>query len=266
MKPLHLLTFITLILLSTSALANVQKNETPLITPIIQAQDGAIGVPTTTAKWWQLFKPKSKNEKVLKGVHPDLRVKLEAVYDVMKERGYDMRPMEGMRSEARQAALLASNAGVTSVGAGMSCHNHGYAVDSVMHVNGKPTWNMHDPHVRDGYKLFGELVQAVDLEWGGNWTTLQDYPHVEMKTECRTAIRAKRTGQKAPAMVASVSEDTVQMMLYTYQNPAPTESQICGFDQPCEAVLMYAMMCPAKQQFPTWWTPFQYDMFGTGTV
>lgn len=194
------------------------------------------------ARWWNVFK-KKRNEKMWSGVHPDLRTKLEAVYDMMAQRGFDVRPMEGMRSEARQAALLASNSGVTSVGAGMSCHNHGYAVDSVMHVDGKPTWDMNDPHVREGYMLFGEMVEAVGLDWGGSWLSFKDYPHVEMKSQCHVAIRAKRSGTKAPVMIADSSQIPPDILLsaFAYQ----PMGEICPFDSPCEEkIYLAAQICP----------------------
>ncbi|HDX0898255.1 TPA: M15 family metallopeptidase [Stenotrophomonas maltophilia] len=200
-------------------------------------------------QWWNFFK-KKRNEKLWKGVHPDMRTKLEAVYDVMAQRGFDMRPMEGMRSEARQAALLASNSGVTGVGAGMSCHNHGYAMDSVLHVDGKPTWDMNDPHVREGYMLFGEMVQAVGLDWGGAWASLKDYPHVEMKSQCRVAIRAKRSGHKAPAMIADASQVSPAILLsaFAYQ----PMGEICPFDSPCEEQIYLAVqICPSPEA-QTW--------------
>lgn len=196
------------------------------------------------AQWWNFFK-KKHSQKIWKGVHPDLKMKLEAVYEAMAQRGYDMRPLEGVRSEARQAALLASNTGVTSVGAGMSCHNHGYAIDSVMHVDGKPTWDIDNAHVREGYLMFGELTQALGLEWGGSWTRIQDYPHVEMKVECRQAIRAYRIGKKPPIMVASLDMADPALVIAAHFNSTALAT-ICTFDQPCESQFgIVAQMCPS---------------------
>lgn len=141
-------------------------------------------------KQWKQSQQQSQN--VLRSVHPSLSDKLQEVYAVMQSNGYDMRALEGHRSEKRQAALLASNTGVTSVGAGRSCHNYRLAVDSVVYVNGKPSWDLSNTHVRDGYMLYGRLVQAVGLEWGGAWKTLKDYPHAEMHDECVASVRARK--------------------------------------------------------------------------
>lgn len=129
------------------------------------------------------------------GVHPDLRLKLEAIQGVMREEGFDLRLMEGFRSDARQAALLATGDGVTQVGAGRSCHNHGFAVDMVIHVRNRPSWDLTHSHVRDGYARFGALATAAGLRWGGAWIDFQDMPHVEMRDECLVAMRSLRRGE-----------------------------------------------------------------------
>ncbi|MGZ0119573.1 M15 family metallopeptidase [Stenotrophomonas rhizophila] len=140
----------------------------------------------------QFRQSQQQSQKVLRSVHPSLSDKLQEVYAVMQSNGYDMRALEGHRSEKRQAALLASNTGVTTVGAGRSCHNYRLAVDSVVYVDGKPSWDLNNAHVRDGYMLYGKLVQAVGLEWGGAWKTLKDYPHAEMHDECVASVRARK--------------------------------------------------------------------------
>lgn len=145
-------------------------------------------------------------ERIWKGIHPDLREKIEAIQEVMRDEGFDLRPVEGYRSPERQAALLASASGVTSVGAWSSCHNYGLALDAAIYVNGKPSWNLGDPHVIAGYERFGELAEILGLNWGGRWTSPKDYPHVEMKIECGQSKWAKRHGQTLPKFLASAGE------------------------------------------------------------
>jgi len=129
------------------------------------------------------------------GVHPELRSTLERIALQMKGEGYDLRLMEGYRSEQRQAELLASQKGVTQVGPGSSCHNHGWAADMVIHKRGRPSWDLKDEQVRQGYQRFGELAQQAGLRWGGAWKSFKDMPHVEMRSECLVAIRSYRAGQ-----------------------------------------------------------------------
>ena len=112
---------------------------------------------------------------------------MEAVQAQLAAEGFDVRPVEGYRSPERQAALLASGSGVTSVGAFSSCHNFGLALDAAVFINGEPSWNLDDAHVMAGYQRFGELAEIVGLNWGGRWTSPKDYPHVELKAECGQA-------------------------------------------------------------------------------
>lgn len=153
---------------------------------------------------YRFFHP--AQERAWKGVHPDLREKIEAIQEVMEAEGFDLRPIEGYRSPERQAVLLASASGVTSVGAWSSCHNYGLALDAAIYVDGKPSWDLIDPHVLAGYERFGELAEILGLNWGGRWTSPKDYPHVEMKAECGQSKWAKRHGQPLPNFVASAGE------------------------------------------------------------
>jgi uncharacterized protein YcbK (DUF882 family) len=141
-------------------------------------------------------------------VDPDLLTKLNRVYATMKTEGYTVMPVETFRSPERQAGLLASGAGVTTVGAMRSCHQYGLAVDSVVFRDGVPQFDLDDDWVMHGYERFGELVMAEGLEWGGNWTNPRDYGHAEKRIECRAAIRS------APQYFAALS---MRLSMATYQ-------------------------------------------------
>ncbi len=137
------------------------------------------------------------------GVDPILRQKVEPVLKQLKQEGYDVRMVEGMRSPKRQAQLLASGQGVTKAGPGRSCHNWGLAIDSAVYVNGKPSWDLDNPHVAQGYARYGELAKQAGLSWGGDWKDPVDMPHVELKSDCRVAKRhQKRVERSADIMLA----------------------------------------------------------------
>ncbi|WP_051876391.1 M15 family metallopeptidase [Xanthomonas euvesicatoria] len=159
---------------------------------------------------YRFFHPKS--ERTWKGVSPALREKVEAVQAQLAAEGFDVRPVEGYRSPERQAALLASGSGVTSVGAFSSCHNFGLAVDAAVFVNGEPSWNLGDAHVMAGYQRFGELAEIVGLNWGGRWTSPRDYPHVELKQECGQAKWAYRQGRKPGAFPSVTGEPSSEVL------------------------------------------------------
>lgn len=126
------------------------------------------------------------------GMDPLLKAKLENIYAQLRREGYDVRLVEGHRSEKRQAELLATGQGVTQVGPGRSCHNYGLAADSAVFKRGQATWDLNDEWVRRGYERYGELATKAGLRWGGHWTTFKDLPHVELRNDCRVAIRERR--------------------------------------------------------------------------
>ncbi|WP_228076640.1 M15 family metallopeptidase [Novilysobacter ciconiae] len=124
-------------------------------------------------------------------IAPDFQQRVLAIYRVMREvHGYEMVLVEGYRSPERQASLAAKGGAVTRAGAGQSCHQYGLAVDSALYRDGRLQWDMEDPWTRRGYFLYGELAVEAGLEWGGNWRSIKDYVHLELKSDCRQARRA----------------------------------------------------------------------------
>ena len=124
-------------------------------------------------------------------IAPDFQQRVLAIYRVMRDvHGYEMVLVEGYRSPERQAALAAKGGAVTRAGAGQSCHQYGLAVDSALYRDGRLQWDMEDPWTRRGYFLYGELAVEAGLEWGGNWRSIKDYVHLELKSDCRQARRA----------------------------------------------------------------------------
>lgn len=122
----------------------------------------------------------------------DLQQRVLAVFKVMREQyGYDMVLTEGYRSPERQAGLPKS---VTRAGPWQSCHQFGLAADSAVFRNGKLQWDLGDAWVRRGYMLYGQLARQAGLEWGGDWRSFKDLPHVERSALCAAAKRARRNG------------------------------------------------------------------------
>lgn len=113
------------------------------------------------------------------GLKPRVERATEAVISEMKKKGHQVRLVQGFRSKAEQDKLYAqgrtsSGAVVTNAKAGESLHNYGVAVDFVF--------------VQEGYnassllwETLGEVGTRQGFEWGGDWTSLVDKPHFEMK-------------------------------------------------------------------------------------
>lgn len=122
----------------------------------------------------------------------DLQQRVLAVYRVMREQyGYEMVIVEGYRSPERQAALPAA---VTRAGPWQSCHQYGLAVDSAVFRDGKLQWDLGDEWVRNGYMLYGRLSREAGMQWGGDWRSFKDYPHVENTPACAAARKARLRG------------------------------------------------------------------------
>jgi len=125
-------------------------------------------------------------------VDPDLQQRVLAIYQVMRERhGIEMVLVEGYRSPERQAELSRGGR-ATNAGAWASCHQYGLALDSAPLRDGKLQWNMSDPATRDAYFLYGKLAEQAGLRWGGNWSSLKDYVHVELHERCTQAKQERR--------------------------------------------------------------------------
>lgn len=69
---------------------------------------------------------------------------------------------------------------VTNAGPGESWHNYGRAFDAVPLVNGQAAWNV--GRFKDLWQIYGNSVESIGLEWGGNWTSFKDYPHCQLAT------------------------------------------------------------------------------------
>jgi peptidoglycan L-alanyl-D-glutamate endopeptidase CwlK len=111
----------------------------------------------------------------------DFRQRLLLVFKLMRERyGYDMALLEGYRSPERQAMLFSRGLQVTRAGANQSYHQFGLAADCAFYRDGKLVISEKDPWAMRGYQLYGELAEAAGLRWGGRWTTLMDFGHVEL--------------------------------------------------------------------------------------
>jgi peptidoglycan L-alanyl-D-glutamate endopeptidase CwlK len=71
---------------------------------------------------------------------------------------------------------------VTNAKGGQSFHNYGLAIDIVLIIDGKATWDRGTDFDRDGQSDFMEVVKIFKKYgwfWGGDFRTFKDYPHFE---------------------------------------------------------------------------------------
>lgn len=116
----------------------------------------------------------------LDGVHPILRDKVRIILDVMDKVGHPMRVTDGVRTTAEQQALAAKVPKVTNCDGVIKKSNHqakadgfGHAVD--MCFQGIEPYGDNQP-----WAFYGTVAKFLGLKWGGDFTTINDRPHIEM--------------------------------------------------------------------------------------
>ena len=109
----------------------------------------------------------------LKGVHRDLIRVAERALTLTQ---IDFMVIEGLRSPARQAALVKAGASRTL----NSRHLTGHAIDVVAVVEGQVRWDWPlYPRIAAAFKQAAR-EQGVKIVWGGDWSRLRDGPHFEL--------------------------------------------------------------------------------------
>lgn len=121
-------------------------------------------------------------------LHPDLVVKLEALQKECKKRKIPIKFSEGFRSVEEQNALYAQ--GRTKPGkivtrargtSYSSQHQWGIAADFYLNFDVDGDGQISDDAFNDAHGHFetvGILAKKFDLGWGGNWSSIQDKPHL----------------------------------------------------------------------------------------
>jgi peptidoglycan L-alanyl-D-glutamate endopeptidase CwlK len=151
----------------------------------------------------------------LNDLDPEFRVKVTALLGRCKARGCEMRPYMSLRSPYEQAKLwrqsrsseevasqiamleleganflaqiirvVGPQHGAPSTNAlpGLSWHQWGEAVDCFWAVNGQAEWSSSKlVGGQNGYQVLAEEAKAMGLTPGGLWTSLKDWPHVQLR-------------------------------------------------------------------------------------
>lgn len=119
------------------------------------------------------FRLSSRSRSRLKGVHPALIAVVEAA---IVRSPVDFMVTEGLRTPARQAALVRAGASRTL----KSRHLTGHAVDIAALVDGQIRWDWPlYPRIAEAFKA-AALALGVPVIWGGDWPSLRDGPHFEL--------------------------------------------------------------------------------------
>lgn len=119
------------------------------------------------------FRLSRRSRDRLVGVHPALIAVVEAA---ILRTPIDFMVTEGLRTAARQAALVRAGASRTL----KSRHLTGHAVDVAALVDGKVRWDWPlYPRIAEAIKAAAK-TRGVAIIWGGDWPRLRDGPHFEL--------------------------------------------------------------------------------------
>ncbi|MFI3244722.1 MAG: M15 family metallopeptidase [Akkermansia sp.] len=98
------------------------------------------------------------------------------------QEGLSIRLICGTRTYAEQDALYRKRPRVTKAKGGYSWHNFGLAWDFCVFEDKQPIWE------HNLYNTAGALARDIDgLEWGGDWKSFVDKPHIQLNRFSSTA-------------------------------------------------------------------------------
>jgi peptidoglycan L-alanyl-D-glutamate endopeptidase CwlK len=129
----------------------------------------------------------ARSEGVIATLLPQLHPVARALVHAAAEIGITIKVISGLRTYEEQNALY--NQGrtkpgriVTNASAGHSNHNFGIAFDIGVFQNG----NYLDES--PAYKAVAALGKNLGLTWGGDWVSIQDEPHYELRPKWASAM------------------------------------------------------------------------------
>jgi peptidoglycan L-alanyl-D-glutamate endopeptidase CwlK len=133
-----------------------------------------------------------RSEKNILTLNPQIQEKARQFVREAVSRGFKVKIISGTRTYAEQDALYAqgrtkSGNIVTKAPAGFSNHNFGVAFDiGLFDENGK--------YLEDSpqYLSIAPIAKSLGFSWGGDWTSMKDYPHYEWPTGMTLAQMRQR--------------------------------------------------------------------------
>jgi peptidoglycan L-alanyl-D-glutamate endopeptidase CwlK len=124
----------------------------------------------------------SRSEGNIATLHPRVRPFARALIEKAGGHGIIIKVTSGTRSFAEQDKLFAQRPIVTKARGGFSNHNFGIAIDITIFTGSTDPENAKTPVFESPlYKVIGALGTDLGLEWGGNWKTIVDEPHFQLR-------------------------------------------------------------------------------------
>lgn len=128
-----------------------------------------------------------RSEENIATLHPRVRPMARALVHACEDQGFRIKVIDGTRTYAEQDALYAKGRTadgriVTNARGGFSNHNFGLAFDI-----GVFEQNEYVPE-SPLYKVAGALGKTLGLEWGGDWHSIVDEPHYQLRPSWATNL------------------------------------------------------------------------------
>ena len=116
-----------------------------------------------------MYRFSARSSRNLQGVHPDL---VRVAHRALALTNIDFGVIEGLRTAARQAQLLAAGASTVQV----SRHQSGHAIDVMAYVGPRGSWEL--PLYCEIALAFkrAALQEDVTVRWGGCWVRAETLP------------------------------------------------------------------------------------------
>ncbi|MBQ5949552.1 D-alanyl-D-alanine carboxypeptidase family protein [Massilia sp. ST3] len=142
-----------------------------------------------------------RSEKIIAQLHPRIHPYARALVKQAGAVGIQIKLISGLRTYAEQDKLFAQGRTdfskgkkkVTNARGGESNHNFGLAFDIGVFDN--ETYLQTSPK----YKAVGAIGLELGLEWGGNWKSIVDQPHFQLRPDWAKGLSEK-------AMLAQLRE------------------------------------------------------------
>lgn len=160
--------------------------------------DGRAGTETWGAIYAHIVGPADntieavdpRSEKNIATLLPEIQPLARALIHKAALNGIQIKIISGLRTYAEQNELYAQGRTkpgnkITNAPGGYSNHNFGIAFDIGVFEGNK--------YLSDSvkYKAVGALGMDMGLEWGGNWKTISDQPHFQLRPAWANALKEK---------------------------------------------------------------------------
>ena len=115
----------------------------------------------------------------LEDVHPDLIQVVKLAGQLCDDQGLDFIITDGHRTMEEQLVFVKTGKSKTL----KSRHLGGFAIDYVARVNGRVSYD--EPYMRDIADCFKKAGAelGIPVEWGGDWPSFRDMPHIQLSKE-----------------------------------------------------------------------------------